>query len=263
MSDSKTNPITTSDEPARIVSRDPTDRRDAGADAGRRSPPDPYGQNGMTGSVPGDGATVDELVEGARRGDQAAWTALVRRYCPLIIAVIRAYRLRDKDAEDVSQIVWLRLIEHLERIREPRAIPKWIVTTARHEAQRVVGTLRRIVPVDPLAEAASQSQPNQAEVDADLLLAEQQQALRDGLAELPATQRQMLLLLAADPPLSYREISHRLGIPVGSIGPLRARYLQRLRATSALHRFLDADLIEGDIDNVEREFLVPNDTWLR
>jgi RNA polymerase sigma factor (sigma-70 family) len=186
------------------------------------------------------GTTVDELVEGARRGDQAAWNALVRRYCPLVLAAIRAYRLRDKDAEDVSQIVWLRLIEHLGRIREPRAVPKWIVTTARHEAQRVVRTLGRMVPMDPLAAAASHSQPNEADVDADMLRAEQHQALRDGLAELPAVPRQMLLLLAADPPLSYRQISHQLGIPVGSIGPLRARYLQRLRATSALHHFLDA-----------------------
>jgi DNA-directed RNA polymerase specialized sigma24 family protein len=77
-------------------------------------------------------------------------------------------------------------------------------------------------------------------VDADLLRAERYQALRDGLAELPAVQRQMLLLLAADPPLSYRQISHQLGVPVGSIGPLRARYLQRLRATPALREFLDA-----------------------
>jgi RNA polymerase sigma factor (sigma-70 family) len=193
----------------------------------------------MIRSVPADGTTVDELVGGARRGDQAAWNALVRRYSRLVVAVIRAYRLGDKDAEDVSQIVWLRLIEHLDRIREPRAVPKWIMTTARHEAQRVVGTLGWIVPMDPLA-AASHCQPNQAEVDADLLRAEQHQALRDGLAELPAAPRQMLLLLAADPPLSYRQISHQLGIPVGSIGPLRARYLQRLRATSALHHFLDA-----------------------
>jgi DNA-directed RNA polymerase specialized sigma24 family protein len=100
--------------------------------------------------------------------------------------------------------------------------------------------LGRVVPMDPLAEATACHQPSQAEVDADLLRAEQLQALRDGLAELPAAQRQMLLLLAADPPLSYRQISHQLGIPVGSIGPLRARYLQRLRATSALQHFLDS-----------------------
>jgi RNA polymerase sigma factor (sigma-70 family) len=239
MSDGTTNPIATSCKPAKVVSRNRADRRVVGADAGARSP-DQCGQDALIGSVAEDGITVDELIGGARRGDQAAWNALVRRYSPLLLAVNRAYRLRDKDAEDVSQMVWLRLIEHLGRIREPRAVPKWIATTARHEAQRVVGALRRIVPMDPLAEAASQYRPNQAEVDAGLLRAEQHQALRDGLAELPTAQRQMLLLLAADPPLSYRQISHQLGIPVGSIGPLRARYLQRLRTTSALHQFLDS-----------------------
>jgi RNA polymerase sigma factor (sigma-70 family) len=231
MSDGTTNPITTSDSPA--------DRRVAGADAGLRSP-ERSGRSEVIRSVPEDAATPGELVEGARRGDQAAWQALMRRYCPLVLAVIRAYRLRDKDAEDLSQVVWLRLIEHLDRIREPRALPSWIITTARHEAQRVVGALGRVVPMDPLAAAASYPQPNRAEVDADLLRAERYQALRDGLAELPAVQRQMLLLLAADPPLSYRQISHQLGVPVGSIGPLRARYLQRLRATPALRQFLDA-----------------------
>jgi RNA polymerase sigma factor (sigma-70 family) len=238
MSDTATSPITTSDKPARIAFRNLGDRRVAGANAGPR-PPDHCGPNGRR-SLHQDGTTVDELVEGARRGDQAAWNALVRRYSPLVLAVIRAYRLCEKDAEDVSQIVWLRLIEHLGRIREPRAAPKWIMTTARHEAQRVVGTVRRIVPMDPLAKTAPHLQTNQAEVDADLLRAEQRQALRDGLAELPAAQRRMLLLFAADPPLSYRQISHELGIPVGSIGPLRARYLQRLRATAALRPFLDS-----------------------
>jgi RNA polymerase sigma factor (sigma-70 family) len=235
MSDGTTNPITTSDQPARIVSRSPADPRS----------PNLCGQNGMIRSVPEAGTTVDEMVEAARRGDQAAWNALVRRYSPVVVAVIRAYRLRDKDAEDVSQVVWLRLIEHLGRIRESHAVPKWIMTTARHEAQRVVGSLRRIVPMDPLAGAAFHCQPSQAGVDADLLRAEQHQALRDGLAELPAAQRQMLLLLAAEPPLSYRQISHQLGIPVGSIGPLRARYLQRLRATPALHHFLDSSAAES------------------
>lgn len=232
MSDGTTNPIDTSQEPAEIPSGQPAGGGVAGTDAG------PGSICSSADRIPKDGTTVDELVEGARRGDQAAWNALVRRYLPLVLAVARAYRLREKDAEDVSQIVWLRLMEHLGRIREPRAIPKWIITTARHESQRVAGHLGRTVPMDPLAE--SHPQPNQAEVDADLLRAEARQALRDGLAELPPVHRQMLLLLAADPPLSYRQISHMLGIPVGSIGPMRARCLQRLRATSALHQFLDS-----------------------
>ena len=61
--------------------------------------------------------------------------------------------------------------------------------------------------------------------------------MREGLAELPTAQRDLLLLLAADPPLTYREISTRLGMPIGSIGPTRARTLARLEATSAVSRY--------------------------
>jgi RNA polymerase sigma factor (sigma-70 family) len=182
--------------------------------------------------------TVGDLVEAAQQGDQGAWDALVRRYVPLVRAITRTYRLAGKDAEDVSQVVWLRLVEQLARIREPLALPKWIVTTARRESRRVAASLNRTVLVDPLVDTRQDHQRDHAEVEAGLLRAEERQALRDGLAELPPAQREMLLLLTADPPLSYRQISRVLGIPVGSIGPMRARCLQRLRATSALRPFL-------------------------
>nr|WP_208383624.1 sigma-70 family RNA polymerase sigma factor [Modestobacter marinus] len=164
---------------------------------------------------------------------------MVDRYLPLVRSVTRAYRLPDRDAEDVGQTVWLRLVEHLASIREPRALPKWIMTTAKHESLRVIGSTRRAVALDPLPEPHDAGE--RVDVDAELLRAERQQALRDGLAELPAAQRELLLLLVADPPVSYREISERLGMPVGSIGPTRARCLARLRATGALRAFLQDD----------------------
>ena len=68
----------------------------------------------------------------------------------------------------------------------------------------------------------------------DLVAAERRQALREALAELPASRRDLLMLLLADPPLAYAEISARLGIPIGSIGPTRARALEQLRRTQAL-----------------------------
>lgn len=99
-----------------------------------------------------DDETVYALVEAARQGDQAAWNVLVHRYAPLVWAVTRTYRLGEKDAEDVSQFVWLRLVEQLARIREPLALPRWIITTARRESQRLVARLNRTVLVDPLAD---------------------------------------------------------------------------------------------------------------
>jgi RNA polymerase sigma factor (sigma-70 family) len=191
---------------------------------------------------------VTSLVAAAARGDQAAWEAIVDRYLPLVFSVTRAHRLGDSDAEDVNQTVWLRLVEHLDDLREPRALPKWIMTTARHESLRLIKARRRELPLDPLLEvAAAADDPG---LDAELLRAERQQALREGLAELAPGHRRLLVLLAADPPLSYREISDLLGIPVGSIGPTRARCLERLRSTSAMRAFsapeVSADERGGD-----------------
>ncbi|GAA1999347.1 sigma-70 family RNA polymerase sigma factor [Nakamurella flavida] len=180
---------------------------------------------------------VTELVVAAAAGDARAWNDLVERYLPLVISVLRRYRMSDRDAEDVSQTVWLRLVEHLGSLREPRALPSWIVTTTKNEALRVLRARRLGIPVDPQTDAALE-RPTTDEVDQDLLTAERRQVVRDGLAELSATQRELLLLLVADPPIGYEEIGRRLGMPVGSIGPTRARCLRKLRETTALRSFL-------------------------
>ena len=185
--------------------------------------------------------TVTELVAAAVRGDQGAWNALVQMYLPLVMSVIRRYRLRDKDAEDVSQTVWLRLVEHLEDIREPRALPMWIITTTKHEALHLLKTGRRTTPVDPLGPSELEEEADTVDLDDDLLRAERQQVLREGLAALPAQSRELLVLLVADPPLSYAEIGRRLNMPVGSIGPTRARCLVKLRETAPVVAFLDAE----------------------
>lgn len=182
--------------------------------------------------------TNTDLVEAAARGDQDGWDEIVQRYLPLVFSVTRRYRLSNKDAEDVSQTVWLRLVEHLDTIREPRALPMWIATTTRNEALRLVTAHRRTAPVDPLGPSALDGEASSAELDEELLRAERQQAMRDGLAELEPRHRELLLLLVADPPLSYEAIGARLGMPVGSIGPTRARCLARLRDTSAMQMFL-------------------------
>ncbi len=80
---------------------------------------------------------VTSMVEAARDGDAAAWNRLVERYLPLVVAVAGRYRLNADEVADVSQTLWLRLVEHLDEIREPRALPGWIVTTTRNEAFRL------------------------------------------------------------------------------------------------------------------------------
>ncbi len=174
------------------------------------------------------------LVSQAQDGDQHAWNAIVERFLPLVGAIARQHRLSAADGDDVGQTVWLRLVEHLGALREPDALPGWIRTTARNECLRLLAARGRTRAVDPQAGGLDTVTDDVA--DLDLIAAERRQALRDALAELPDARRELLLLLLVDPPLAYEEISRRLGIPIGSIGPTRARAFAALRDTAALRR---------------------------
>jgi RNA polymerase sigma factor (sigma-70 family) len=180
-----------------------------------------------------------DLVEAAASGDDNAWKALYGRYTPLISSVCRRYRLAGSDADDVSQAVWLRLVQQLNRLREPNALPGWILTTTRNEALSVIKAGRRMLPADPMVDDRLDS-TDRPEFDIHLDQADERRALRESLRQLRPEHRQLLLLLVADPQLSYREISERLGIPIGSIGPTRARCLRRLRATTEIHALATA-----------------------
>jgi RNA polymerase sigma factor (sigma-70 family) len=184
---------------------------------------------------------VSWLVRASASGDEAAWNVLVRRYSPLVMAVTRSYRLTAEDAQDVSQTVWLRLVEQLTNLRKPEALPGWITTTTRRECGRKIRQARRMLPADPQVDAAMQ-QCTTVEPDAAILRAELRQALRDGLSELSARDQWILQLRAADPPKSYQEISQLLGMRIGSIGPTLRRSLDKLRETSAVRAYLAADL---------------------
>jgi RNA polymerase sigma factor (sigma-70 family) len=199
------------------------------------SPAEPDDLLPPAGGEPG----LAALVTSAREGDEAAWSRLVELFTPLVRAITRGYRLGERDAEDVGQVVWLRLVEHIDRLRVPEALPGWIATTVRHECARTTRGNRRVLLVDALDDWTPPLAGDHPDVDADLLHAERVQAVRVGLTDLPPAQRDLLLLLATDPPPSYREISALLDMPIGSIGPTRARSLARLGATPALSEYLD------------------------
>jgi RNA polymerase sigma factor (sigma-70 family) len=177
-------------------------------------------------------------VTAARDGDQNAWNALVDRFLPLVTGVIARHRLFGADADDINQTVWLKLVEHLDRLREPEALAGWIATTTRHECLALLRRRQRCNPVDPSSYGVFDHDPQQGDLADDLLREERQHALREGLRELPEDRRQLLLMLISDPAPSYSEISRTLGIPVGSIGPTRARALDHLRSTGAIQALL-------------------------
>ncbi|MFG1777833.1 RNA polymerase sigma factor [Micromonospora sp. NPDC049051] len=185
------------------------------------------------------------LVAAASGGDEPAWGELVRRYTPLVLSVIRSHGLDQVDAADVNQTVWLRAVEHLGRLREPNALPAWLVSTTRRECYRLLRLGRRIQPFDPYDDSVdghvgARLLVDPVTPDEGLLRAERQQALREAFAQLPPRCRELLALLMADPPVSYRDIGARLGMPVGSVGPTQARCLQKLRNCPALAALLRA-----------------------
>ena len=192
----------------------------------------------LTGGTDTDVAT---LVDEARRGSQTAWDQLVERYLPLVTSLMRRYRVTGADADDVNQTVWLRLVEHLERIDDARALPGWLSTVTRHECFRIRRAQGRSVPTDPQGTAIFERPDHSPDLLEELLVAERHTALVDALLELPTQRRDLLLLLIEDPPLTYAEVSDRSGLPVGSIGPTRARALQQLRRTRAFRRLTSPD----------------------
>lgn len=164
----------------------------------------------------------------AGRGEQRAWDALVVRYSGLVWSIARAHRLDGADAADVSQTAWLRLVENLDRIREPDRVGAWLAATTRNECLRVLRRSGRQVPTE--LDTDEEPLPGEApQVDEALLAGERDEELWQAFAAINARCQELLRLLIADPPLSYEEIGTILGMAVGSIGPTRARCLEHLR----------------------------------
>ena len=152
-------------------------------------------------------APVAAMVSRAAAGDRDAWDRIIERYAPLVYTTCQRYRLAAHDVDDVGQRVWLLLLEQIGNLRDPAALPGWF--------------------------------PDDAAVDEKILAAERDAAVHAAMAGLPERCRRLLALLVSDPPYSYAEISAKLGIPVGSIGPQRSRCLERLRRSLAVTALIE------------------------
>ena len=184
---------------------------------------------------------VTDLVTCARKGDKQAWDALVERYSPLIWSICRRHRLRDADAEDVGQNVWLHLVDQPDNVRDPAALPGWLATTTRRDCLRVLRTAREPLTAGYGLDAQILPDEQAGTAEQELLVAERHTALREAFLALPPSDQRLIGLLLEDPPVPYAEISSRLGIPAGSIGPHRGRCLDKLRRDPAIAALINAD----------------------
>jgi len=175
--------------------------------------------------------TLTQQLRDASTGDQVAWNAIVDRFSGLVWATARAHRLSRGDAADVAQTTWLRLVEHLDRIREPERLGAWLATTARHESLRLI---RRAAREEPSDESDLFEAPDSVSLDRHLLDEERHGMLWRAFAKLSERCKRLLRLLMADVEPSYEEVCAALGMPVGSIGPTRIRCLEKLRTMTEI-----------------------------
>jgi RNA polymerase sigma factor (sigma-70 family) len=171
------------------------------------------------------------LVRAAAAGHEVALGRLVVRFDRVLRGVTRSYRLSSWDADDVIQSTWLQFMQHGRRLREPAAVSGWLTTTARRQSLHMLQRHGR----EQLTDDPERGAPcDHAEPDRELLAAERRELLGAALAELPDRHRNLMRVLVARPELSYEEVGRVLAMPIGSIGPTRARALDRLRRSSQL-----------------------------
>src|SRR5260370_6592391 len=183
---------------------------------------------------PGEGGRVADVVGAGAAGDEGAWSRLVDHFAGLVWSVIRGYRMSTADSADVSQTTWMRLAEHIHKVREPERIGAWLATTAGRECLRMIRQNQRAVPSDDVFLTEVPDADPAVAPDHRVLALERDGELWEAFSELPAKAQLLLPLLFADPPPSYEEISAATGMPIRSIGPTPGRYLSQPQARMEL-----------------------------
>ncbi|HEV7212347.1 MAG TPA: sigma-70 family RNA polymerase sigma factor [Blastococcus sp.] len=173
-------------------------------------------------AVPASGST---LLARLAEGDEATWQVTVRRFEGLLRASARAVLRSDADVDEAVQRTWVLLLSHAGRINDAECLPGWLATTARREALAIVRGQQRTVPSESVVDHVS---PDDRDLATGMLEDELSQALSSAVDTLPDTQRRLVRALLREP-ASYDALSRELGIPRGSLGPLRGRAVRSLR----------------------------------
>ncbi len=192
----------------------------------------------MTGTATGraperpDNSSDERLIARCLQGDQEAWSALIDKYKNLIYSIPVKLGMH-QDAADIFQSVCVDLLSELPRLREHRALPKWLMQTCYHTCLRYQRAAGRLVELEPEGTDGEALLPASSADDLPehmLVQLEQEQILRDAICELPEKCERMVRLLFFEiPPRPYEAVADELGMATGSIGAIRARCLAYLR----------------------------------
>lgn len=172
--------------------------------------------------------TDPQLVKECLQGNEEAWSALIDKYKRLIFSIPVKYGFSTDDATEIFQAVCVELLLELPKLRQSKALPKWIMQVAAHKCFHHKCQMQRTEARDPDDEAFAGSAPAQA--DGILREAEEEQMLRNAIADLPPRCRRLIeMLFFEEPPRPYEQLAAELGLSTGSIGFIRQRCLERLR----------------------------------
>lgn len=170
------------------------------------------------------------LIERCRAGDSAAWEVLVDRFADFVYSVAKRYRLNSDDADDVFQQTFQALHQSLNRIENPETLPKWLAVTASRLSLKAVRIQQRTTPLQSgEADLTEVLEAEDASAEASALQACEAEELHVALVKLGGKCQSLLQMLYLVEDSSYQSVSDSLGIPVGAIGPTRARCLEKLR----------------------------------
>ena len=168
------------------------------------------------------------LVRECLRGSEEAWSALIDKYKNLIFSIPIKYSFSSDDATEIFQAVCVEMLTELPKLREPKALPKWLMQITAHKCFHRKRAQQRIETSGDVEESFEPSVP--ARIEGILRQAEEEQSLRDALFTLPPRCRQLIeMLFFEEPPRPYQQVAQSFGIATGSIGFIRQRCLERLR----------------------------------
>jgi RNA polymerase sigma factor (sigma-70 family) len=169
------------------------------------------------------------LIEQCLAGDEQAWTALLGKYKNLIFSIPVKLGFSPEDASDIFQSVCISLLRELDQLREPRALPGWLISLTWHKCLRWRREQRKYVLTN-LGESDSSPTDWQPVPDEIVDQSEREQILREATAELPEVCARLIQFLFFETPtIPYDEVARRLGMAKGSVGATRMRCLEKLR----------------------------------